>query len=198
GHSPRFGQAEAARDEGPEVSGKTGEAALKVALNDEDQKPVVKAASNDEDRKPLAKAASNDEDQEALVGTVEITLANRQSNDDEDDGAALGVATIDDTTVDEACDTEDSAHHQNRPRAEAVETSSIPGLTTENSMPVETKLNGGIAGDQGSQGGETSCCLSSATGTLRAVRRVLGISLPPPPTFLEENVTLANVRLMEQ
>ncbi|KAF4758200.1 hypothetical protein FOZ63_029917, partial [Perkinsus olseni] len=199
GHSPRFGQAEAARDEGPEVSGKTGEAALKVALNDEDQKPVVKAASNDEDRKPLAKAASNDEDQEALVGTVEITLANRQSNDDEDDGAALGVATIDDTTVDEACDTEDSAHHQNRPRAEAVETSSIPGLTTENSMPVETKLNGGIAGDQGSQGGDeqTENCQKLGTVVVRAPTPSsdkTGISLPPPPTFLEENVTLANLQ----
>ncbi|KAF4647640.1 hypothetical protein FOZ61_003894, partial [Perkinsus olseni] len=59
-HSPRFGQAQAARDEGPEASGKTGEAALKVALNDEDQKSLAKAASNDEDQKSLAKAAAND------------------------------------------------------------------------------------------------------------------------------------------
>ncbi|KAF4721634.1 hypothetical protein FOZ63_030558, partial [Perkinsus olseni] len=252
-HSPRFGQAEAARDEGPEVSGKTGEAALKVALNDEDQKslakaasndedqkslakaaandedqkplakaasndedqkalakaaandedqkplakaapndedqkPLAKAAPNDEDQKALAKAAANDEDQEALLGTVEISLANRQSNDDEDDRAALGVATIGDTEGDQSCETEDSAHHQNRPPAEAVETPSIPLSTTENSIPVETKLNGGIAGDQGSQGGETSYCLPSATGTLRAV------SLPPPPTFLEESVTLGNLQ----
>ncbi|KAF4712921.1 hypothetical protein FOZ63_030415, partial [Perkinsus olseni] len=264
GHSPRFGQAEAARDEGPEASGKTGEAALKVALNDEDQKSLAKAASNDEDQKPLvkaaandedqkalakaasndedqkplvkaaandedqkalakaasndedqealakaasndedqkalAKAAANDEDQKALLATVEISLANRQSNDDEDDRAALGVATIGDTAGDRACETEDSAHHQNRPPAEAVETPSIPLSTTENCMLVETKLNGAVAGDQGSQGGDEQSenRQKLGTGVVRAPTPPsdkAGMTLPPPPTFLEESVTLANLQ----
>ncbi|KAF4717184.1 hypothetical protein FOZ62_012279, partial [Perkinsus olseni] len=210
GHSPRFGQAEAARDKGPEASGKTGEAALQVALNDEDQKSLAKAASNDEDQKSLAKAASNDEDQkalakaasndedqkalakaasndedqEALLGTVEISLANRQSNDDEDDRAAVGVATIEDTAGDQACETEDSAHHHNRPRAE--------------SMLAETKVDEGIADDQGSEGGneQSENCQKLETRAARAPTPPSdkGITLPPPPTFLEESVTLANLQ----
>ncbi|KAF4648089.1 hypothetical protein FOL46_003354, partial [Perkinsus olseni] len=114
-----------------------------------------------------------------------ISLANRQSNDDEDDRAALGVATIGDT---------------NRPPAEAVETPSIPLSTTENSIPVETKLNGGIAGDQGSQGGDEQSenCQKLGAGVVRAPTppsdKAGIISLPPPPTFLEESVTLANLQ----